>query len=63
VTWDPPVGRTAWWFPYDAALVKAARAVAGLRSARDADRERALRQGTLPIARVAGRWARSLRRT
>jgi acyl-CoA reductase-like NAD-dependent aldehyde dehydrogenase len=62
VTWDPPIGRTAWWFPYDTALVKAAHAVAGLRSARDADRERALRQGTLPVARVAARWVRSLRR-
>jgi acyl-CoA reductase-like NAD-dependent aldehyde dehydrogenase len=61
VTWDPPVGRPAWWFPYDASLVRAARAVAGLRSARDADRERALREGTLPIARVTGRWLRALR--
>ena len=23
VTWDPPVGLNAWWFPYDAALARA----------------------------------------
>ena len=44
VTWDPPVGHPAWWFPYDGALARAARGVAGLRSARDADRERAWRE-------------------
>jgi succinate-semialdehyde dehydrogenase/glutarate-semialdehyde dehydrogenase len=62
VTWDPPIGRPAWWFPYDGSLARAARAVVGLRSARDADRERALREGALPIARVTGRWLRSFRR-
>jgi acyl-CoA reductase-like NAD-dependent aldehyde dehydrogenase len=61
VTWDPPVGRPAWWFPYDAALVKAARAVAGLRSARDVDRERAWRRDGLALLRVTGRWLRSMR--
>jgi succinate-semialdehyde dehydrogenase/glutarate-semialdehyde dehydrogenase len=61
VTWDPPVGRPAWWFPYDAALVKAARAVAGLRSARDVDRERAWRRDGLALLRVTGRWVRSMR--
>jgi succinate-semialdehyde dehydrogenase/glutarate-semialdehyde dehydrogenase len=61
VTWDPPVGRPAWWFPYDAALARAARGVAGLRSARDADRERALREDVVPLARVTGRWLRALR--
>jgi acyl-CoA reductase-like NAD-dependent aldehyde dehydrogenase len=62
LTWDPPVGRPAWWFPYDAALVKAARAVAGLRSARDVDRERAWRRDGLALLRVTGRWVRSMRR-
>lgn len=61
VTWDPPIGRPAWWFPYDTALARAARGVAGLRSARDADRERALREDALPMARVTGRWLRGLR--
>ena len=37
------------------------RGVAGLRSARDADRERAWREDALPIARVTGRWLRGLR--
>ncbi|HSD79455.1 MAG TPA: aldehyde dehydrogenase family protein [Solirubrobacteraceae bacterium] len=61
VTWDPPIGRPAWWFPYDRALARAARGVAGLRSARDADRDRALREDALPLARVTGRWLRALR--
>jgi acyl-CoA reductase-like NAD-dependent aldehyde dehydrogenase len=61
LTWDPPVGRNAWWFPYDGALARAAHAVSGLMSARDADRERALREGTRPLARTTGRWLRSLR--
>jgi acyl-CoA reductase-like NAD-dependent aldehyde dehydrogenase len=62
VTWDPPVGHPVWWFPYDAALVKAARAVAGLRSTRDVDRSRAWRRDGLALLRVTGRWLRSWRR-
>ncbi|HEY7618192.1 MAG TPA: aldehyde dehydrogenase family protein [Solirubrobacteraceae bacterium] len=63
VTWDPPIGRPAWWFPYDEHLARAARAVAGLRSARDADRERALREDAVPLLRVTGRWLRAMRRS
>jgi succinate-semialdehyde dehydrogenase/glutarate-semialdehyde dehydrogenase len=59
VTWDPPVGRPWWWFPYDAGLAKAGRTVARMRSARDADRVAGLRDGALPTLRVA---ARALRR-
>ena len=33
-----------------------------LRSVRDADRERALKEGGAPLARVAGRALKSLRR-
>jgi len=62
VTWDPPIGRPVWWFPYDAALVRAARAVAGLRSARDRDRERAWRRDGFALLRVTGRWLRAMRR-
>jgi acyl-CoA reductase-like NAD-dependent aldehyde dehydrogenase len=62
VTWDPPIGRPVWWFPYDAALVGAARAVAGLRSARDRDRERAWRRDGFALLRVTGRWLRAMRR-
>ncbi len=56
--WTPPApgtGRPFWWFPYDAALERTGRAIAELRSVRDRDRERALRQGARPIARVARR--------
>jgi succinate-semialdehyde dehydrogenase/glutarate-semialdehyde dehydrogenase len=63
VTWDPPIGRPVWWFPYDGALVGAARAVAGLRSARDRDRERAWRRDGFALLRVTGRWLRAMRRT
>ncbi|MDQ3769406.1 MAG: aldehyde dehydrogenase family protein, partial [Actinomycetota bacterium] len=45
VTWDPITARPVRWHPYDQALVEAGRAVARLRSARDRDRERALRSG------------------
>lgn len=62
VTWDPPGGRMPWWQPYDSSLVAAWRALARLRSARDADRERGWRDGALPLARVAGRSLRALRR-
>jgi acyl-CoA reductase-like NAD-dependent aldehyde dehydrogenase len=62
VTWDPPIGRSLWWYPYDAETGRAARALAGLRSVRDADRQRALREGSLALARVAGRSLRSARR-
>ena len=43
-------------------LVGAARAVAGLRSARDRDRERAWRRDGLALLRVTGRWLRAMRR-
>lgn len=58
ITWEPPQGRALWWGPYDGTLERAARAVAGLRSVRDRDRERALRSGSLPLARVARRALR-----
>ena len=62
VTWDPPGGRIPWWQPYDNSLVAAWRALARLRSARDSDRERGWRTGALPLARVAGRTLRTVRR-
>jgi hypothetical protein len=62
LTWDPPRGRPVWWFPYDGTLLKAARALCALRSARDSDRQRALRQGAIPALRVIGRMLASLRR-
>ncbi|MBJ7332062.1 MAG: aldehyde dehydrogenase family protein [Solirubrobacteraceae bacterium] len=62
VTWDPPSGHAAWWQPYDATAVAAWRAFAQLRSARDRDRETALKSGVLPLARIAARTARAARR-
>jgi acyl-CoA reductase-like NAD-dependent aldehyde dehydrogenase len=62
VTWDPPAGRMPWWQPYDASLVAAWRALARLRSVRDADREKGWRSGAAPLARVAMRSIRAVRR-
>ena len=62
VTWSPPHGSDFWWFPYDNALARTGRAIARSRSLRDADRERALRDGALPALRVAARTLRTLRR-
>ena len=62
VTWDPARGRAFWWFPYDQHLVKTARAIARMRSTRDADRERAWKEGAGSALRVAGRTLRSFRR-
>ena len=62
ITWDPPAGRAFRWFRYDSTLHQGAHALALLRSVRDADREKALRQGGVPLARLAGRTLRALRR-
>ncbi len=62
ITWDPAAGRAIRWFPYDETLDRAGRALALLRSQRDADRETALRQGGLPLVRLARRTLRALRR-
>jgi len=55
ITWDPPGPRGLWWGPYDDTLLRAARTVAELRSARDSDRRRAWRHGTGALARVGSR--------
>ena len=62
ITWDPPRGRGVWWYPYDSDSRLAARTLAELRSVRDVDRERALREGSLAVIRLAGRSLRSARR-
>jgi succinate-semialdehyde dehydrogenase/glutarate-semialdehyde dehydrogenase len=59
IVWSPPALRGLWWSPYDQFSLRAARAVAQLRSTREADRERAWREGSLALARVG---ARALRR-
>jgi acyl-CoA reductase-like NAD-dependent aldehyde dehydrogenase len=55
ITWDPPALRGQWWGPYDRSSLRAARAVAKLRSAREADRDRAWREGALALARMGAR--------
>jgi len=45
IAWDPPARRPPWRYPYDGATATAARTLATLRSAREGDRERALRDG------------------
>lgn len=62
VTWDPRVGEAFWWFPYDRALERTGRAIARLRSARDADRERGLKDGARPALAVVARTLKTLRR-
>jgi acyl-CoA reductase-like NAD-dependent aldehyde dehydrogenase len=62
VTWDPPAGRAFWWFPYDSTLRSGGRALALLRSQRDPDRERALKEGSPALMRLAARTLRALRR-
>jgi succinate-semialdehyde dehydrogenase/glutarate-semialdehyde dehydrogenase len=55
ITWDPPAMRGLWWGPYDATSARAMRAMARLRSGREADRERAWREGALALARAGAR--------
>jgi succinate-semialdehyde dehydrogenase/glutarate-semialdehyde dehydrogenase len=63
IAWEPGRVRDFWWHPYDETLGRALRATAKLLySARDADRQAALREGAVPLARLAGRTLRSLGR-
>jgi acyl-CoA reductase-like NAD-dependent aldehyde dehydrogenase len=55
ITWDPPGARGLWWGPYDELTTRAARAVAKMRSGREADRERAWRNGALALGRIGAR--------
>src|SRR4051794_10423498 len=55
VTWEAPGSPVFWWGPYDERVTAAARAVIRLRSVRDRDRERAWREGALPIGRLIAR--------
>jgi acyl-CoA reductase-like NAD-dependent aldehyde dehydrogenase len=55
ITWDPPAMRGLWWGPYDLTSVRAARALAKLRSGRDADRERAWRESAVTLVRLVAR--------
>ncbi|HEX5307655.1 MAG TPA: aldehyde dehydrogenase family protein [Solirubrobacteraceae bacterium] len=55
IAWDPSGSRGLWWGPYDELAAKAARAAAKLRSTREADRERAWREGAASLARAGAR--------
>ncbi len=55
ITWDPPAARGLWWGPYDELTTQAARAVAKMRSGREADREHAWRNGALALGRIGAR--------
>jgi len=55
IAWSPPGLRGLWWGPYDETTLRAARAVARLRSTRSSDHERAWRQGAPAIVRLGAR--------
>jgi acyl-CoA reductase-like NAD-dependent aldehyde dehydrogenase len=55
ISWDPPGTRGLWWSPYDEVTVRASRAMANLRSARESDREHAWRHGAVALARLGAR--------
>jgi acyl-CoA reductase-like NAD-dependent aldehyde dehydrogenase len=55
IAWSSPGLRGLWWGPYDESTLRAARAVARLRSGRESDRERAWRRGAPAIVRVGAR--------
>jgi acyl-CoA reductase-like NAD-dependent aldehyde dehydrogenase len=55
IAWEPSGSRGLWWGPYDELAARAARAAAKLRSTREADRERAWREGAVSLARAGAR--------
>jgi acyl-CoA reductase-like NAD-dependent aldehyde dehydrogenase len=59
---QPPRVRSARWLPYDPQLVRASTAAARLLHGRESERVSALREGALPVARVALRAARAAAR-
>ena len=56
---QPPRVRSARWLPYDPALVRARMAAARLLHGRESERVAALREGAVPLARVAMNTARA----
>lgn len=59
---QPVLLRSARWLPYDPELVRARTAVARLLHGRESERLAALRDGALPVARIALRAARAAAR-
>jgi hypothetical protein len=63
VSYEPGWVRNFWWHPYDETLGRALRASAKLLySRREDDRQAALRDGAVPLAKLAGRTLRSFGR-
>jgi acyl-CoA reductase-like NAD-dependent aldehyde dehydrogenase len=56
---QPPLLRSARWLPYDPELVRARTAAARLLHGRESERLSALREGALPVARIALRAVRA----
>jgi acyl-CoA reductase-like NAD-dependent aldehyde dehydrogenase len=55
ITWEPAATTPPWRYRYDAGTERAAHTVAALHSAREGEREQALRGGAPAIIRLAGR--------
>ena len=62
VAYEPSIVRNFWWYPYDETLGRAVRATAKLLYGSESDRERAWREGAVPLLKVAARTLRSLKR-
>ena len=63
MSYEPGYVRDFWWHPYDETLGKAIRSSAKLLySAREADRQHALREGAVPLLKLARRTVRSFGR-
>jgi succinate-semialdehyde dehydrogenase/glutarate-semialdehyde dehydrogenase len=62
VAWEPSRLPQFWWHPYDESLRTAMRSSAQLLYGRDEDKLGALRQGALPLAKVARKMLRGARR-
>jgi succinate-semialdehyde dehydrogenase/glutarate-semialdehyde dehydrogenase len=62
LSWEPSQIADAWWQPYDEVLGTAIRASMRLIYGRNDQRTAALREGGIPLLRVAGRALRAARR-
>jgi acyl-CoA reductase-like NAD-dependent aldehyde dehydrogenase len=60
--WEGSVVRNPWWHPYDETVGKAFREMAKILYGPSHERGRALREGTIPLARLGGRLARDAMR-
>jgi hypothetical protein len=61
VVWEPSRIADFWWHPYDETLGRATRAAAKLLYGREAERQQAVREGAIPLLKMAGRMLGDLR--